>query len=308
MASIVAVCTSEKKGERKREVAGASLLVNVGIEGDAHAGFAHRQVSLLGVESIRKMRDRGLDVGPGDFAENLTVEGIDLPALPVGTRLRLGRGPHLRVTQIGKECHARCEIFRQAGDCVMPREGIFAEVLMGGEVCPGDAIRVLPNYRFGVITASDRGTRGERVDLSGPLAREILMPWGDVAAYRLVPDELMELAAAMAAMAAQGLDLVVTTGGTGLSPRDVTPEATMQVIERVVPGVAEAMRAAGREKTPHAMLSRGVAGISGRTLIVNLPGSPRGVQESLSVLTPVLEHALELVNGRGGECGGGSDM
>ena len=141
-ATIVSVNVSAARGERKRPVAAGRLRAGYGIAGDGHAGSWHRQVSLLGEEGIRKMRDRGLDVGPGDFAENLTTRGIDLPSLPVGTRLRLGAAL-TEVTQIGKRCHDRCEIFRQAGDCVMPREGIFVRVLEGGEIRGGDAIEVL---------------------------------------------------------------------------------------------------------------------------------------------------------------------
>lgn len=138
---VVAVCTSRNRGERKTDVGRCLLVKGLGLEGDAHAGFAHRQVSLLAAESIEKMRRLGLDVGPGDFAENITTAGIDLAALPVGTRLKLGEAL-LEVSQIGKECHTRCAIYYQAGDCVMPREGIFAAVLEGGFVAAGDAIEV----------------------------------------------------------------------------------------------------------------------------------------------------------------------
>ncbi|MEK6775404.1 MAG: MOSC domain-containing protein [bacterium] len=142
MAGIVSVNISRNKGERKKPVVSVMISPDHGIESDAHAGKWHRQVSLLAIESIRKMQALGISVGPGDFAENLTTEGIDLVSLPVGTRLRIGEQVETEVTQIGKECHDRCEIYRQAGDCVMPREGIFVRVLSGGEVKPGDPILV----------------------------------------------------------------------------------------------------------------------------------------------------------------------
>lgn len=142
---VVAVCTSESKGTRKTNVNEASLSREHGIEGDAHAGRWHRQVSLLALESIRKMVEKGLDVGPGDFGENLTTEGLELTSLPVGTRLAVGDGAVLEVTQIGKECHDRCAIYQQTGDCVMPREGIFARVIEGGRVRVGDEIWRLPD-------------------------------------------------------------------------------------------------------------------------------------------------------------------
>jgi len=140
---ILAVCTSAKKGVRKRDIGRAELRAGWGIVGDAHAAPWHRQVSLLAWESIEKMRALGLNVAEGSFAENITTQGLSLVDLPVGTRLRLGEAL-VQVTQIGKVCHERCAIYYQAGDCVMPREGIFVEVLEGGEVQVGDSIRVLP--------------------------------------------------------------------------------------------------------------------------------------------------------------------
>jgi MOSC domain-containing protein YiiM len=141
-AKIIATCISRNKGERKTPVDQVELRPEHGIVGDAHAGDWHRQVSLLAQESINKMRDLGLDVGEGDFAENLTTEGIELVSLPIGTRLKIG-GTLLEVTQIGKECHSRCAIYYQAGDCVMPKEGIFAKVIEGGTIRPGDLIERL---------------------------------------------------------------------------------------------------------------------------------------------------------------------
>lgn len=138
---IVSVNISDKKGVRKKPVDEIFLKPAYGIEGDAHASSAwHRQVSLLALESIKKMQEMGLDVRPGDFAENITTEGIDLPSLPVGTTIEMGDGIIGEVSQIGKECHARCAIYYQAGDCVMPKEGIFIKVLKGGMARKGDSI------------------------------------------------------------------------------------------------------------------------------------------------------------------------
>lgn len=137
--SVLAVCTSLNKGERKKPVPSVELVQEHGIAGDAHAGDWHRQVSLLAQESIDKMRAAGLDVSAGDFAENITTAGIDLVSLPVGSTLQLG-SVLLEITQIGKECHTRCAIYYQAGDCVMPKEGVFARVLKGGVVKAGTEI------------------------------------------------------------------------------------------------------------------------------------------------------------------------
>lgn len=142
MGMVKAVCISENKGERKKPVESVTLRENHGIVGDAHAGDWHRQVSLLAEESIDKMRALGLDVTAGDFAENITTSGIVLVTLPIGSRLQIGE-TLLEVTQIGKECHTRCAIYDQAGDCVMPKEGIFAKVITGGVIKPGDEIKTV---------------------------------------------------------------------------------------------------------------------------------------------------------------------
>lgn len=144
MAKIIAVCRSDKKGTRKEVIAGGFLKQDYGLVGDAHASCAtHRQVSLLAVESIDKMQGLGLELGPGDFAENLTVERLDLLSLPVGTLISVGKDVILELTQIGKECHAGCAIYRQVGKCIMPTEGIFATVIREGFVRAGDEVKVL---------------------------------------------------------------------------------------------------------------------------------------------------------------------
>ena len=143
---IVAVSISPKKGVKKTNILLGSLIENYGLENDAHAGDWHRQVSLLAVESISKIREKGLDVNPSDFAENITTKGIKLWELPVGTRLKLGENALVEVTQIGKECHDRCAIYKEVGDCVMPREGIFVKVLKGGTIGPSDGIQVLNTH------------------------------------------------------------------------------------------------------------------------------------------------------------------
>ena len=140
---IVSIATSRKKGTVKKQVESVQLLENHGIEGDAHAGQWHRQVSFLAAESIAGAKEGGLDVGFGDFAENIATEGIDWVNVPVGTRFRLGKTAQIEITQIGKECHNRCAIYYKAGDCIMPREGVFARVLQGGRVACGDAIERL---------------------------------------------------------------------------------------------------------------------------------------------------------------------
>ena len=305
---IVAVCISQEKGVRKESIGAAKLVAGWGMLGDAHAGKWHRQISLLSSSSIEKMREigkkKGLDLVPGDFAENLTTTGLELFTLPVGTYLEIGEAL-LEVTQIGKTCHHGCEIFKQVGHCIMPKEGIFTRVLVGGTVKEEDSIEFWQGIPIGIITASDKGSKGEREDKSAQEIETLVKDiQGRVIDYRILPDDKETLSEAMIEMIDEiGVGLLLTTGGTGFSPRDVTPEATLSVIERAVPGLPEAMRRESFTISPRAMLSRAVAGIRGKCLIVNLPGSPKAVRECLQIILPLLPHALDILRGTGGECG-----
>ena len=307
---VIAVCISEKKGTQKKEVPSITLVPDWGIEGDAHAGKWHRQVSLLALEKIEAFREKGAEVGFGAFGENLIVEGFDLRNLPVGTRFRIGTAL-LELTQIGKECHTHCAIYHQVGDCIMPREGVFTAVLEGGIVRPGDTVEMIeaaPDRPFTAawITLSDKGAAGEREDKSGPLIGEILTEAGyNVVEGVLIPDEPEMLKRHLMRLADQRqVNVIFTTGGTGFSVRDRTPEATAEVCDRMTPGIAEAIRAYSMTKTPTAMLSRATAGMRNETLIINLPGSPKAVRECLEFLIHPLEHGLEIMLGRDGECAG----
>ena len=305
---VVAVCISEKKGTQKTAVPEIKLVPDWGIEGDAHAGKWHRQVSLLSLEKIEDFRKKGAKVDFGDFGENIVIEGFDFKTLPVGTKFRIGDAV-LKLTQIGKECHSHCAIYHQVGDCIMPREGVFTEVIEGGAVKAGDTVEMIeadPKRAFTAawITLSDKGAAGEREDKSGPLIGEILTEAGyEVVEGVLIPDSAYDLKANLMRLADQRqVNVIFTTGGTGFSPKDITPEATADVCERMTPGIAEAIRAYSMTKTPTAMLSRAVAGIRRETLIINLPGSPKAVRECLEFVLPPLEHGLEIMLGRTGEC------
>ena len=300
---VLAVCISEKKGTEKKEVEKIVLKEDWGIEGDAHAGKWHRQVSLLAFEKIDAFRKKGAEVDFGAFGENIIVGGVDLRSLPVGTVLEIGEA-RLRVTQIGKECHSHCNIYKKMGDCIMPREGIFAEVLKGGVVQKGESIKVIEKeegpYRVGIITVSDRASKGEYEDKSGPVIKELVEAAGmEVVDYIIVPDEKSQIAKKLLHFSDQRqVDLVFTTGGTGFSKRDVTPEATKQVVEREVPGIEEALRSYSLTITPKAMLSRQTAGIRGNTLIINLPGSPKACKENIEYILTPLKHGLGILSGR----------
>ena len=307
MGKLLAICTSPKRGTVKTPVPSARLTVEWGVEHDAHGGNWHRQVSLLSAEKIEQFRQK-VWVEYGAFGENLVVKGFDFRSLPVTSRFAIGDAV-LEMTQIGKECHNDCVIRQQTGDCIMPREGVFARVVKGGEIHVGDEVTLLPPpedppLRAAVITLSDKGSRGEREDKSGPLAAELLAGAGyTVEETLLLPDEEAALKAQLIRLAdGRQLNLILTTGGTGFSPRDITPEATMAVATRNAPGIAEAIRYHSLSITPRGMLSRGVSVLRGKTLIVNLPGSPKAVREDLEYLLPSLEHGVRIAAGLDGEC------
>ena len=303
-----AVCLSKARGTEKVNVGHGELQADWGLAGDAHAGHWHRQVSLLSADKIAAFNAKGANVQPGAFGENLVVEGLDFRAMPVGTRLRCGQAL-LEITQIGKECHSHCAIFHRVGDCIMPRKGVFAKVLESGPVAVGDVMRVearpqpLP-FQAAVITLSDRCAAGEREDKSGPAIVERLTQNGyEIIETLLLPDGRPALEKELRRLCDQRQpDLILTTGGTGFSPRDVTPEATLAVAERQAPGIAEAIRAASLRITPRAMLGRGVSVIRGKTLIINLPGSPKACNESMDVFLDQMPHALTLLRGAVTDC------
>ena len=308
MGKVLGICVSEKRGTQKKEVNEAVLKENWGIEGDAHAGDWHRQVSLLSFEKIEAFREKGADVDFGAFGENLIVEGYDLRGLPVGTRFRIGEAV-LELTQIGKECHSHCEIYKKMGDCIMPREGVFTEVVKGGRIRKGDAVEMeAPSpdrpYTAAVITLSDKGVKGEREDKSGPKICELEEAAGyQIRETLLLADGIEPLKSQLIRLADQRqMDVIFTTGGTGFSERDLTPEATIQACDRMANGIADAIRNYSMTITPRAMFSRAVSGIRGKTLIINLPGSPKAVAEALEFLLPQLDHGLDILRGTGGEC------
>lgn len=308
MGIIRGICISERRGTRKTEVPEAKLKRNWGIEGDAHGGNWHRQVSLLSLEKIEEFREKGADVDFGVFGENLIVEGFDFSSLPVGSRFRIGDA-ELEMTQIGKECHSHCAIYQTMGDCIMPRKGVFAEVRKPGRIRVGDEILLLPEdpdrpLTAAVITLSDKGAAGQREDKSGPVIVEELQKAGyKVIETLLLPDDMEKIKAQLIRLSDQRqVNLILTTGGTGFSERDCTPEATLAVATRNAPGIAEAIRAGSMQITRRAMLSREASVIRHKTLIVNLPGSPKAVKECLDLVLDQLDHGIRILTGRDKEC------
>jgi len=304
---IKAVCVSDRKGIQKQNKGSVLLKAGWGVVGDAHGGGWHRQVSLLSYSQIERFNALGAGVSHGDFGENLIVEGIDFRGLPVGTLLKCG-STVLEVTQIGKECHTHCQIYQKMGDCIMPREGVFARVVHGGSISVGDRMEVDTQtelrIRAAVITLSDQGANGEREDVSGPLLKRMLEEAGYLVEEQiLLPDDRTQIETTLKDLSdRRQINLILTTGGTGFSRRDVTPEATMAVSDRVAPGIAEAIRSHSMKITGRAMLGRGVSVLRGGTLIVNLPGSPKAARESVEHILPHLAHGIDILREVTGEC------
>jgi len=306
MGKVQSLNISEKKGVQKTPVESIELVNDFGIKDDAHAGKWHRQVSLLALESIGKITEKGLDVKSGDFAENITTEGIDLISMNIGDKLNIN-GVDLVISQLGKTCHTRCAIFYAAGDCVMPREGVFAVVDGNGQVKVGDEIVFTKKDGFSVavITLSDKGSIGERVDETGPAVVEVIKNNIKTSFFRteILADDRQELINTLKYYAdVQKIDLIVTNGSTGVSPRDIAPDATLDVIDKRIPGFEEAMRAESLKKTDRAMISRAVVGSRKNTLIVNVPGSPKGAVENLQVIVKTIPHCIEKLQGSKEDC------
>jgi len=306
MAKIVSVNISKQKGTVKRTVAQAIVTMR-GIKGDAHAGKGNRQISLLSWEQIlafaKKHKQKFVW---GDFGENLTVEGLDFAQIKVGDQVKID-DVLLEVTQIGKSCHGqKCNIFHRVGVCMMPKAGVFARVLHGGPIYTGDKIEHIKQLlRIGIITASDRASRSEYSDESGPLIKTIMEKFctnnglGLICDITVVADEAIRIRRAIKTGLAKKCDVLITTGGTGLGPRDVTVEVVRKLLDKEIPGIMEFIRVKYGVKNPKALLSRSMAGVIGKSLVFALPGSPKAVEEYMLEINKVLLHALAMLRGQG---------
>ena len=294
------VCISAKKGIAKHDVPSARITVEHGMEGDAHAGGWHRQVSLLTHVDIEAMRAKGLVLEPGAFGENLVIDGLLTDDLGVGSRLRIGP-VLLELTQIGKVCHTRCAIYYSTGDCIMPRTGLFARVLEGGELVPGASVEIVHRVarsviQAAIITISEDGTALDTaVPAISVLLRDKLQ--ARIAWTQAVPDKVELISQALVDLCDRRVDLVITIGGTGICARDVALESTRNVINRELAGLTKSMRVDSAEEAPNAWLSRAIAGARRETLIVNLSGSLNSALEELDAILPVLPHAVQMLRG-----------
>jgi molybdopterin adenylyltransferase len=301
---ILSVNISEEKGTTKHPVPGITLNEK-GINEDAHAGTWHRQISLLSKESIDKFSaSSGKTFKFGDFAENITTEGVDLVSLPIFTQLQIGNAL-MEVTQIGKKCHGEgCAIYREVGECVMPKEGIFCRVINGGILKAGDKIKVIKKtLNVHIITLSDRASAGEYPDKSGPEIKRLLENHFSKTSFSanfanvLISDDENLLRNTIKKSLSDDCDLLITTGGTGLAKRDITPDIIKPMLDKEIPGIMEFIRVKYGEIIPSALLSRSVAGIIGNTLIFTLPGSQKAVTEYIFEISKILNHAVLSIRG-----------
>ena len=302
MPVIHSINVSSETGTTKQPVDTATFNLR-GIEGDAHAGTWHRQISLLSIEHIRRFGESAkVEFKPGDFAENLTTEGIDFAELAILDHLHIGE-VELEVTQFGKKCHGgACAIFREIGKCVMPKEGIFCRVVKPGSIRVGDTLSViLSALPVRIITLSDRASRGEYEDLGGPQVRKRLeehfanKKWRLAIDNSIIADDAEQLRALIRQNVEQGCRILITTGGTGIGPRDITPDVVRSLLDKEIPGIMEYVRTKYGTAIPGALLSRSIAGVIGNTLVYTLPGSVRAVNQYLDEILPIIDHSLRML-------------
>jgi molybdopterin adenylyltransferase len=301
---VVSVNVSKEKGTVKSPAPFIEL-DKTGIQGDAHAGNWHRQVSLLGEESINRFSsEAGRKISFGEFAENITTKGLELvDTLPLD-RL-VSDMAELEITQIGKKCHgSNCAIFTEVGNCVMPKEGIFARVIRGGRLRAGDMFSYSPRrFRFLVVTLSDRASRGEYEDRSGPEISRLLREFFDKRKRGIdidsviIPDEEAGLKDIIGRSRFENFDFIITTGGTGIGTRDITPDVIRPMLDKEIPGIMEMIRMKYGAEKPNALLSRGVAGLMGTAFVYTLPGSVKAVNEYMTEILKTMEHLVYMLNG-----------
>lgn len=300
---ILSTNISDKKGIVKKPVDHIELNNN-GVKNDAHAGSWHRQVSMLGTESFSKFsKQAGRKIEFGEFAENITTEGMEIFKTSPLDRF-LNKDIELEVTQIGKECHGdSCAIFREVGNCVMPKEGIFVRVIRGGIVNEGVELEYHPKiFKTLIITLSDRASKGEYEDRSGPKVREAISTFFDMNNFKyeiensIIPDDEKQLRSILEE-ANKTYDFVFTTGGTGIGQRDITVDVVSSLLDKEIPGIMDMIRMKYGMEKPNALISRSVAGIMDNTMIFTLPGSVRAVNEYMSEITKVLRHLVLMLYG-----------
>jgi len=303
---VVSVNISSKRGTIKKPVPQIKLTTN-GIMGDAHAGEWHRQICMLSEESANRFASNaGIMIEPGELAENITTHGINVEDIAILDRFKIGE-TEIEVTQIGKVIDIDEDgymIVRGIRNTVTPKEGIFLRVIKGGVIKANDKIDHIPRFmKFMVITLSDRISKGKGIDKSGPKILEMAenffrgKRWHISFSNIVLPDDSRSLRRTIQNALTDGVDFIVTTGGTGISPRDITVEVVGSMVEKTIPGIMEYIRVKSGESNPNALLSRSIAGLIGKSIIYTLPGSERAVREYMGVILKTLEHSVYMLNG-----------
>lgn len=301
---IESVNISEKKGTVKHPVPEIELTL-LGVKDDAHAGCWNRQVSMLGTESIKKfVKESGRKISSGDFAENFTTSGMKLWKTSPLDRFTSNE-VILEVTQIGKLCHGtKCAIFKEVGNCVMPTEGIFCRVISPGKLHPDDSMVYQPKtYSIHIITLSDRASAGEYEDKSGPRIKELTEEYFKKQSlpfrieYSLIPDNPEHLRSLLNQAREDKTDLIFTTGGTGIGPRDFTADVIRPLLDKEIPGLMDSIRMKYGVENPNALISRSVAGIMDQSIIFALPGSVKAVNEYFAEISKLLLHLVYMLHG-----------
>jgi len=300
---IESVNISEQKGTIKLPVSSIEITLN-GITNDAHAGNWHRQVSVMTVDSLQNFTKRtGHQINPGEFAENLLITGLDLNTVSVLDRFQIGE-VELEVTQIGKKCHGGgCAIFQAVGECAMPKEGIFTRVIKTGTIKAGDVGTYLPHsLKVAVITLSDRASKAEYADLSGPAVTEAVKSffadkrWHLETTNILMPDNQDEFTALLNKLAAENTDIIISTGSTGIGTRDIAFESVSATHPKYLPGIMDQIRLKYGAQNPAALTSRSVAAVLDKSLIFTLPGSVKAVKEYATEILPLTEHLITMLH------------
>lgn len=297
---IKSINVSEKKGVAKTPVGVAYIAKNLGIRGDAHRGMKNRQISLLSREEIDAFKP---DLADGSFGENFTTLGLDTDRVRLLDRIRIGN-TLMEVSKIGKTCHDRCHIYHTMGDCIMPKKGFFVRVIKGSQIISKETqAQYLPKtFRVGIITLSDRAARGEYHDRSGDIAARMLEEHFTrqgrlyhIDRY-LMPDSRRHLFWTLARLLLKKYDLILTTGGTGISSRDITVGVVRALVQKKLPGIMDFIRNKYGTINPKALISRSIAGVRGQSLIFTLPGSINGVTEYLTEILPMLDHLFAMIH------------
>lgn len=300
---VLSVNISEKKGTIKKPVSTIKL-TKVGVEGDAHSGPWNRMLSLLASESIDKFaKEANRKIEYGEFAENISTSGLELHKSKPLDKF-YNEKVELEVTQIGKKCHGtNCQIFQEVGNCVMPKEGIFARVLKQGEVKAGDEFVYEPRViKTKIITLSDRAFEGIYKDKSGKIIEQRVKDFWDnngrlsKVEYALIPDDEEKLKSAINKAVNSNFDFIFTTGGTGIGPKDITPDVVKPMFDKEIPGIMDLIRMKYGDEKPAALISRSVAGLIGKSLVYCLPGSTKAVNEYMDEILKTVEHSLYMIH------------